>query len=191
MSNAAAAHMAMRIGARSVRCTPTRWPALPWALAIAEAAEAIASGRIDIAVAGGAESLIVPGVVRAWQALQALAQPGDDPAASCRPFDVSRSGLVLGEGAAMLVLEADEHADARAAQRYAELSGCGISCDARHMTQPDSQGQARAIQQALAQQRARAATRWTTATRMAPPRAWVTWSNARRCDGCGVPTLRE
>jgi 3-oxoacyl-[acyl-carrier-protein] synthase II len=148
MSNAAAAHMAMRIGALgpvytySVACASG-------ALAIAEAAEAIASGRIDIAVAGGAESLIVPGVVRAWQALQALAQPGDDPAASCRPFDVSRSGLVLGEGAAMLVLEADEHADARAAQRYAELSGCGISCDARHMTQPDSQGQARAIQQAL------------------------------------------
>lgn len=152
MTNAAAAQMAMRVGALgpvftySVACASG-------ALAIAEAAEAIASGRIDIAIAGGAESLIVPGVVRAWQALQALAQPADDPATSCRPFDVSRCGLVLGEGAAMLVLEsdahADAHADARDASRYAELSGCGMSCDARHMTQPDSQGQARAIQQAL------------------------------------------
>ncbi|HET7524433.1 MAG TPA: beta-ketoacyl-[acyl-carrier-protein] synthase family protein [Burkholderiaceae bacterium] len=149
MTNAAAAQMAMRIGATgpvvtySVACASG-------AMAIAEAHEAISSGRIDVAVAGGAESLIVPGVVRAWQALQALASPNiDDPATSCRPFDVSRSGLVLGEGAAMMVLESDDHAAARGASRYAELSGCGISCDASHMTQPDSRGQARAIQQAL------------------------------------------
>jgi 3-oxoacyl-[acyl-carrier-protein] synthase II len=149
MTNAAAAHMAMRIGALgpvytySVACASS-------AVAIAEASEAIASGRVDVALAGGAESLIVPGVVRAWQALQTLAKPdADDPATSCRPFDASRSGFVLGDGAAMLVLEAAAHADARGARRYAELSGYGVSCDASHMTKPDLRGQARALQQAL------------------------------------------
>jgi 3-oxoacyl-[acyl-carrier-protein] synthase II len=149
MTNAAAAHMALRIGALgpvytySVACASS-------AVAIAEASEAIASGRVDVAMAGGAESLIVPGVVRAWQALQTLAKPdADDPATSCRPFDSSRSGLVLGDGAAMLVLESAEHADARGACCYAELSGYGVSCDASHMTKPDLQGQARAIRLAL------------------------------------------
>jgi 3-oxoacyl-[acyl-carrier-protein] synthase II len=149
MTNAAAAHMAMRVGASgpvytySVACASS-------AVAIAEAGEAIASGRVDVAIAGGAESLIVPGVVRAWQALQTLAAPdAEDPASSCRPFDSSRSGFVLGDGAAMLVLESQRHAQARGARRYAELSGFGVSCDASHMTKPDRQGQVRAIQQAL------------------------------------------
>lgn len=149
MANAPAAHMALRVGARgpvytySVACASA-------AVAIAEASEAIASGRIDVALAGGAESVIVPGVVRAWQALQAMAAPdADDPASSCRPFDSTRSGLVLGDGAAVLVLESQQHADARGARVYAELSGYGVSCDACHMTKPDREGQVRALQQAL------------------------------------------
>jgi 3-oxoacyl-[acyl-carrier-protein] synthase II len=150
MTHAAAAHVAMRSGARgpvytySVACASS-------AVAIAEASEAIASGRVDLAIAGGAESLIVPGVVRAWQALQTLAPPdADDPTTSCRPFDASRNGFVLGDGAAMLVLESDRHAQQRGARAYAELSGFGVSCDASHMTKPDRDGQVRAIQQALA-----------------------------------------
>lgn len=149
MTNAAAAHVALRGGVRgpvytySVACASA-------AVAIAEASEAIAAGRVDLAIAGGAESVIVPGVVRAWQAMQTLAVPdAEDPASSCRPFDASRSGLVLGDGAAMLVLESQGHAARRGARAYAELAGYGVSCDASHMTKPDREGQVRAIQQAL------------------------------------------
>ena len=149
MTNAPAAHIAMRVGVHgpvytySVACASS-------ALAIAEAAKAIAAGEIDIAIAGGAEALLVPGVVRAWQALQTLATPDlVEPGRSCRPFDVSRSGLVLGEGAAMLVLESHEHALARSAVPYAELAGSGVSCDASHLTKPHSQGQVRALGNAL------------------------------------------
>lgn len=149
MTNAPAAHMAMRIGARgpvytySVACASA-------AVAIAEASEAIAAGRVDLAIAGGVESLIVPGVVRAWQALQTMAPPdADDPASSCRPFDAARNGFVLGDGAAMLVLESQQQAERRGARTYAELSGYGVSCDASHMTKPDRDGQVRAMQQAL------------------------------------------
>jgi len=149
MANAPAAHMAMRIGARgpvytySVACASA-------AVAIAEASEAIAAGRVDLAIAGGVESLIVPGVIRAWQALQTMATPdADDPASSCRPFDETRSGFVLGDGAAMLVLESQQRAYRRGARAYAELSGYGVSCDASHMTKPDREGQVRALQQAL------------------------------------------
>ncbi|HTP73602.1 MAG TPA: beta-ketoacyl-[acyl-carrier-protein] synthase family protein [Burkholderiaceae bacterium] len=150
MANAPAAHLALRVGARgpvytySVACASA-------AVAIAEASEAIASGRVDVAIAGGAESVIVPGVVRAWQAMQALAVPDtEEPSSSCRPFDSTRSGLVLGDGAAMLVLESEQHAQARGVRAYAELSGYGVSCDASHMTKPERDGQVRALQQALA-----------------------------------------
>jgi hypothetical protein len=98
MTNAPAAHIAIRAGAQgpaytySVACASS-------AVAIAEAAKAIAAGDIDIAIAGGAEALLVPGVVRAWQALQTLATPdATDPSQSCRPFDTHRSGFALGEG---------------------------------------------------------------------------------------------
>jgi 3-oxoacyl-[acyl-carrier-protein] synthase II len=113
MSNAAAAHMAMRIGALGPVHLLGR-PALPGHWRLPRPPRQSRQDDIDTWLAGlnrsSCPAWCVPG------ALQALAQPGDDPAASCRPFDVSRSGLVLGEGAAMLVLEADEHADARAAQ---------------------------------------------------------------------------
>jgi 3-oxoacyl-[acyl-carrier-protein] synthase II len=149
MTNAAAAHIAIRAGAQgpaytySVACASS-------ALAIAEAAKAIAAGEIDIAIAGGAEALLVPGVVRAWQALQTLATPDPiDPSQSCRPFDTHRSGFALGEGAAMLVMESREHAAARQAPVRALLAGSGISCDALHLTKPDAQGQVRAMRNAL------------------------------------------
>jgi 3-oxoacyl-[acyl-carrier-protein] synthase II len=149
MVNAAAAHVAMRASAHgpvytySVACASS-------AVAIAEAAKAIGVGDIDIAIAGGAEALLVPGVVRAWQALQTLAPPDpEDVAASCRPFDETRSGFVLGEGAAMLVLEPLDDARARGATIHAELAGYGISCDAAHLTRPDVSGQVRALTQAL------------------------------------------
>ena len=149
MTNAPAAHIAIRAGAQgpaytySVACASS-------AVAIAEAAKAIAAGDIDIAIAGGAEALLVPGVVRAWQALQTLATPdATDPSQSCRPFDTHRSGFALGEGAAMLVLESREHALARQAPVRARFAGSGVSCDAAHMTKPDASGQVRALRNAL------------------------------------------
>jgi 3-oxoacyl-[acyl-carrier-protein] synthase II len=149
MTNAPAAHIAIRAGAQGPVYTYTVACASS-ALAIAEAAKAIAAGEIDIAIAGGAEALLVPGVVRAWQALQTLATPDPtDPSQSCRPFDAHRTGFALGEGAAMLVLESREHALARSAPVRARFAGSGVSCDALHLTKPDAQGQVRALRNVL------------------------------------------
>lgn len=156
MPNAPAAHVAMRQRAQgpvltySVACSSS-------AVALAEAARAVRAGDVDVAIAGGAEALVVPGVVSAWQALQTLASyPADAPAAAaraCRPFAADRSGFVLGEGAAFLVLESDARAQRRGARRRAELAGSGITCDAAHLTKPDAAGQARALRAALADAR--------------------------------------
>jgi 3-oxoacyl-[acyl-carrier-protein] synthase II len=149
MPNAPAAHVAMRTGVHgpvltySIACASS-------AVAIAEAAKAVARGDIECALAGGAEAILVPSVIRAWQALQTLASPnGDDPSQACRPFSTDRSGLVLGEGASFLVLEPLEAAQARGARIYAELAGSGVSCDATHLTKPDAAGQVRALNKAL------------------------------------------
>lgn len=149
MPNAPAAHVAMRqkvlgpVLTYSVACSSS-------AVAIAEAAKAIEAGDVDIAIAGGTEALIVPGVVLAWQALQTLASfaPGE-ASQSVRPFATDRTGFGLGEGAAFLILESPARARARQARVYAELAGWGLSCDATHLTKPDAPGQARALRQAL------------------------------------------
>jgi len=151
MPNAPASHVAMRHGVHgpvltySVACASS-------AVAIAEAAKAVQRGDVDLAIAGGAEALIVPGVVLAWQAMQTLAtfQPGE-AATAIRPFATDRSGFALGEGAAFLVLESAQRAQRRGARCYAALSGWGISSDATHLTKPDPQGQSRALRAALRQ----------------------------------------
>lgn len=151
MPNAPAAQVALRHGVHgpvltySVACASS-------SVALAEAAKAVRCGEVDVAIAGGAEALIVPGVVLAWQAMQTLAAfaPGQS-ATCCRPFATDRSGFVLGEGAAFVVLESDAHARARGARRYAHLSGWGLSCDATHLTKPDAAGQQRALRAALRQ----------------------------------------
>ncbi|MDP4302899.1 beta-ketoacyl-[acyl-carrier-protein] synthase family protein [Leptothrix discophora] len=152
MPNAPAAHVAMRLGVRgpvltyAVACASS-------SVAIAEAAKAVRCGEVDLAIAGGTESLIVPGVVLTWQAMQTLATftaGGDAAMRCCRPFASDRSGFVLGEGAAFLVLESAGRAAARQApKRHAELAGWGLSCDATHLTKPDAQGQQRALRAAL------------------------------------------
>ncbi|HEY2255420.1 MAG TPA: beta-ketoacyl-[acyl-carrier-protein] synthase family protein [Variovorax sp.] len=149
MPNAPAAQVAMRHGVHgpvltySVACASS-------AVAIAEAAKAVQRGDVDLAIAGGSEALIVPGVVLAWQAMQTLAavKPGEE-ASAVRPFASDRSGFALGEGAAFMVLESAGRARARGARVHARLSGWGLSCDAFHLTKPDAQGQARALRQAL------------------------------------------
>ena len=151
MPNAPAAHVAMRHGVLgpvltySVACASS-------AVALAEAAKAVQRGEVDVAIVGGTEALIVPGVVLAWQAMQTLSsfQPGEE-STSVRPFAAERSGFALGEGAAFLVLESTEHARARGARRYATLAGWGVSSDATHLTKPDAAGQARALGAALRQ----------------------------------------
>jgi len=151
MPNAAASHIAMRHGVHgpvltySVACASS-------GVAIAEAAKAIQRGDVDLAIAGGSEALIVPGVVMAWQAMQTLASfaPGEE-AMAVRPFASDRKGFALGEGAAFLVLESAERARRRGARIRAILSGWGHSCDGSHLTKPDARGQARAIRQALRQ----------------------------------------
>jgi 3-oxoacyl-[acyl-carrier-protein] synthase II len=150
MPNAPAAHVAMRQRALgpvltySVACASS-------AVAIAEAAKAVLSGEVDVAIAGGSEALIVPGVVLAWQAMHTLAafQQPEEAARSVRPFSADRSGFALGEGAAFLVLESAERAQRRQARVHARLTGWGISCDATHLTKPDVAGQTRALRAAL------------------------------------------
>ncbi|MBC7955177.1 MAG: beta-ketoacyl-[acyl-carrier-protein] synthase family protein [Cytophagales bacterium] len=149
MPNAPAAHVAMRqrvlgpVLTYAVACASS-------AVAIAEAAKAVQYGEVDVALVGGTEALIVPGVVLAWQAMQTMAsfEPGQ-AASSMRPFSADRTGFALGEGATFLVLESAERARRRNARIYAELSGWGISCDATHLTKPDVAGQARALRAAL------------------------------------------
>ena len=149
MPNAPASHVAMRQGVQgpvltySVACASS-------SVAIAEAARAVERGDVDLAIAGGSEALIVPGVVLAWQAMQTLAafKPGE-AASAIRPFASDRSGFALGEGAAFLILESSERARRRGARIHALLAGWGISSDATHLTKPDAPGQARALRAAL------------------------------------------
>jgi 3-oxoacyl-[acyl-carrier-protein] synthase II len=151
MSNAAGSNVAVRFGLRgpfanySTACSSS-------AMALGEAMRTIAAGRADAIIAGGAEALLTPATLAAWQALRTLA-PADaaDPAASCKPFDKRRSGLVLGEGAAAFVLEDEEHARSRGATIHGFLTGYGNSCDAVHMSRPDREGQMRALREALAE----------------------------------------
>ena len=121
-------------------------------MALGEAMRTIQAGRADAIVAGGSEALLTPATLAAWQALRTLA-PADagNAAASCKPFDRRRNGLVLGEGAAAFVLEDYSRAAARGAPILAVLTGYGNSCDAVHISRPDRDGQVRAMREALAE----------------------------------------
>jgi 3-oxoacyl-[acyl-carrier-protein] synthase II len=124
------------------------------AVAIGEAALRIRHGEADVMVAGGAEAPLTFGVLRAWEAMHAVAaMDAADPGASCRPFSRNRSGLVLGEGAAIVILESLEHARRRGAPVHAELSGYGLMTDFGHVTRPCVAGQAAAMRAALASAR--------------------------------------
>jgi 3-oxoacyl-[acyl-carrier-protein] synthase II len=118
---------------------------------IGESAEAIARGAADVALAGGAEAPIVAVSIAGFAAMRALS-PNPDAAHASRPFDVDRDGFVLGEGAGVVVLEAEEHARARGARIYATVSGYGASGDGFHLSAPDETGSGaiRCMQAALA-----------------------------------------
>ena len=120
------------------------------AVAIGEAWLRVANGSLDLAIAGGAEAPLSFGSLKAWEALHTLASSDEDqPSASCKPFSKNRSGMVLGEGAAMLLLEPWDHALARGAPIHGEVLGYGLSTDAGHITRPSIEGQAMAMRAAL------------------------------------------
>jgi 3-oxoacyl-[acyl-carrier-protein] synthase II len=104
--------------------------------AIGEAAELIQRGRADVIVAGGTEACVTPLVLAGFCQMQALAARNDDPAAASRPFDRGRSGFVVSEGAAVVVVESESHARSRGAKVYAEVAGYGASNDAYHVATP-------------------------------------------------------
>jgi 3-oxoacyl-[acyl-carrier-protein] synthase II len=107
---------------------------------IVNAYEHLQQGLADVVVAGGTESSIHPITIASFSSMQALSRRNDDPATASRPYDISRDGFVMGEGAACIVLETEEHALARGAKIYAELAGGGVTSDAYHMTAPDPEG---------------------------------------------------
>jgi 3-oxoacyl-[acyl-carrier-protein] synthase II len=149
MYNAPAAHIALRhqLAGPALTFTTTCSSST---VSIGEASRTIRHGYADIMLAGGSESLIAYGSVKAWLALQIVATiDPDNPSATCRPFDLRRSGTVLGEGAAFVVLEEWEHARSRGARIRAELLGYGVTNDSIHMTRPSVAGQARTMRAAL------------------------------------------
>jgi 3-oxoacyl-[acyl-carrier-protein] synthase II len=116
---------------------------------IGEAGRLIEYGDADVMVAGGSEGTVSPLGVGGFAAMRALSTRNDDPTAASRPWDKDRDGFVLGEGAGVMVLEEYEHAKARGAKIYAELSGYGMSADAGHMTAPSMDGPRRAMINAM------------------------------------------
>ena len=116
---------------------------------IGEAGRMIEYGDADVVIAGGTEATVSPLGIGGFAAMRALSTRNDDPKAASRPWDKDRDGFVLGEGAGVVVVEEYEHAKARGAKIYAELSGFGMSADAGHMTAPNMDGPRRAMQAAL------------------------------------------
>ena len=142
MSNAAASHISMEFGV----CGPTYTITTACSSsshAIGQAFWSVRQGLVDMAITGGSETPLAFGNLKAWEAMRVVSQD------TCRPFSKNRSGMVLGEGGAMFVLETLESAQSRGAKIYAEIAGFGMSADAHHITQPSEKGAARAINAAL------------------------------------------
>lgn len=121
------------------------------AMAISDAFMFLRLGKADVIVTGGSEAPVLESGIGGFASMQALSLRNDDPATASRPFDKDRDGFVLGEGAGALVLEELEHAKARGAKIYAELTGCGITADAYHIaaSHPDGLGAMNAMRMAI------------------------------------------
>ncbi len=124
---------------------------------IANAYEHLQLGLADVVIAGGSEAAIHPVTIASFAAMQALSRRNDSPETASRPYNIDRDGFVMGEGAAALVLETEEHAVARGAKIYAELAGGGVTADSYHITanDPEGHGAIRAMKLALSQAGAR------------------------------------
>ena len=149
MANAAASHISMTYEVQgpahtySIACSSST-------VAIGEAFRAIRDGYLEVALAGGTEAMLNDGSVAAWERLGVLASEHPEGAhVSSRPFDAERTGFVLGEGAAILVIESEDRASARGASPVAEIVGYGSSSDAHNLIEPLADGQVRAMRDGL------------------------------------------
>ena len=143
MANATAANVGLKLGAQAGVHTPVSACASSNE-SIALGLDTLRLGRADVMVVGGTEACIHPMPMACFAQMQALSRRNDEPERASRPWDVDRDGFVLGEGAAMLVIETYEHAMARGARIYGELAGAGITSDAHDMVQPNPSGQTQA-----------------------------------------------
>lgn len=139
MPNSPAATIGLRIGAKGGVHTPVSACA-SGNEAIALGIDLIRLGRVDVVVVGGTEAAVHVLPMAAFGQMMALSKRNDDPEAASRPWDKGRDGFVLGEGAAVMVLESAEHAEARGARVYAEAAGAGITSDSHDIAQPDPAG---------------------------------------------------
>ena len=142
MGNASASWISMRHGITGP-CYTVSTACASAAHAIGQAFWMVRNGVVDVAITGGTEAPFAQGLLRAWEAMRVVSPD------TCRPFSKDRQGLILGEGAAMFVLESWEAAQSRGATIYAEISGFGMSSDAAHLTMPSAKGAAAAMRSAL------------------------------------------
>lgn len=139
MANSPAGNVSLELGARA-GAHSTVSACASGAEAMGFALEMIRAGRADVVVAGGTEAAVHPLPFAGFAAMQALSKRNDDPEHASRPYDTGRDGFVLGEGAAVIVLESEEHARARGARIYAEIAAVGMSADSHHIAAPEPEG---------------------------------------------------
>lgn len=148
MPNSVANHIAIAFGLGGPNSTISN-ACVSSAEAIGTAYQQIAHGNLTTAICGGTESLVWETIMSAWCKLRVMSTNNENPSQASRPFDLNRDGMVMADGAGILVLEELQQAKARGAKIHAEIIGYGASCDASHVTAPNSQGQSRAIFAAL------------------------------------------
>ena len=182
-------HVATMLGARGLNYA-TESACATGTHAIGEAAAAIARDQADVILAGATESAMLPIILAGFCAMRALVDGRDDPAAASRPFDLTRAGFVMAEGAGVVVLEELERARSRGARIYCELVGYGASNDAYHVAtpHPESIGVIEMMRDALEPLAACSRPRSTTSTPTAPRRRTTTRPRRRRSRRCSAST---